>query len=91
MAAIASSRSRSYVSRRKRRLLSAGNSLLGTRFLLVFLGLLVLGLLVSLGIIATYVISPDSVTTDPQQNDGLSANIIIGLFALAGATGSARP
>ncbi|UOQ66328.1 hypothetical protein [Hymenobacter volaticus] len=59
MAAVASSRSRPYVSRRKRHLLSDENSTLASRFTLGVLGLLVLTLIVSLGIIASTLVTPE--------------------------------
>ncbi|MDF7812407.1 hypothetical protein P1X16_13580 [Hymenobacter sp. YC55] len=59
MSAIASSRSRPYVSRRKRRLLSNENSPLASRFMIGVLGLLMLALIVSLGIIASSLVSSE--------------------------------
>ena len=62
MSAVASSPSRPYVSRRKRRLFANDSSLLGNRFLLGLLGLLVVVLLVSLGIIATHLLGAEPST-----------------------------
>ena len=91
MSTIVSSHSRPYISRRKRRLFSDDGLLLGNRSLLVFLGLLVVGLLVSLGIIAAYFINFDSVAALSYQDSAMPAKVIIGLLTLAGVTGSARP
>lgn len=58
MSTIASSPSRPYVSRRKRRLF-ANDSNLTNRSLFVLIGLLIVALIVSLGIIATQLLGPE--------------------------------
>ncbi|WP_143436354.1 hypothetical protein [Hymenobacter crusticola] len=74
MSAHPSASTRPYVSRRKRRSAAQDPSAASNKLTFGLLGLLVLGLLVSLGIIATHLVSPptpdvaDSVTvTAPVQ------------------------
>gem|GEM_PF-6256677 len=73
MPAIASSPSRPYVSRRKRRS-SESNPVLGSRSIFGFLGLLVLGLLVSLGIIATQLNDPSPIGSASEPSKAIPAD-----------------
>jgi hypothetical protein len=59
---------RPYVSRRKRRRISEEVPLLSNRSMLGLLGLLVLGLIVSLGIIAVQMADPEIETTGQQYS-----------------------
>lgn len=68
---------RAYVSRRKRRRLSEDVPLLSNRSMLGLLGLLVLGLIVSLGIIAVQIADPEPDTAD-QQYSAAPANKGVG-------------
>lgn len=69
MSAVASSAHRPYVSRRKRRRFSEEAPLLSNRSMLGFLGLLILGLLVSLGIIVAQLGDSDAISlqSSPSQ------------------------
>lgn len=71
----ADSSHRPYVSRRKRRRFSEDVPLLSNRSMLGLLGLLVLGLIVSLGIIAVQIADPDPETSS-QQYSAAPANKI---------------
>jgi len=68
MSAPAPTRTRPYVSRRKRRSADQDPSSVGNKLTFGVIGLLLLGLLISLGIIATHVVSP---TPDVSSDVGV--------------------
>ena len=78
MSAVATSANRPYVSRRKRRRFSEEAPLLSNRSMLGFLGLLILGLLVSLAIIAAQLDNSDTVSaSDTANSRQLPANSLV--------------